>query len=438
MPSTAITTAAVPPVARNVLWIILALLASILLTLGLIQVDRVVTAQGRVVSKSTTLVVQPLEASIVRSIEVHEGESVKAGQVLARLDPTFAAADEGALAAQVATLQAEVSRLQAEANGRPFDYSGLDPNLSLQAAIFGQRRSEYNYRLENYGQKINGLVAGIAKAKADLAGYQDRLAVATNVEQMRKDLERLQVGSKLNTLAATDNRVEMQRNLTGAKDIEASAERDLSALVAEREGYVQSWHADVSQKLSDATSKLSDAREAFNKAQLRRQLVELRADRDSTVLTVAKVSVGSVLQSGQEFITLMPAGAPLEIEANISGRDDGFVNLGDTVAIKFDTFPFVQYGMAHGVVRTISADSFTSQDDQRNPTGSVPMPANTSEPYYRARITIDNVDLHGTPEGFRVMPGMPVTADIKVGKRTVLSYLLGRVLPVASQGMREP
>ena len=71
---------------------------------------------------------------------------------------------------------------------RKFDYSGLDPNLSLQAAIFGQRRSEYNYRLENYGQKINGLVSNIAKANADATGYRDRLEVAANVEKMRRDL----------------------------------------------------------------------------------------------------------------------------------------------------------------------------------------------------------------------------------------------------------
>ena len=93
---------------------------------------------------------------------------------------------------------------------------------------------------------------------------------------------------------------------------------------------------------------------------------------------------------------------------------------------------------AYGTVRTISADSFNGQDDQRNPTGAVPMPANSNEPYYRARVTIDRVDLHGTPKDFRVTPGMPVTADIKVGKRTVLQYLLGRALPVASEGMREP
>ena len=95
MPSTAVTTAAVPRSARGVVWIVGSMLAVILLAMSLIKVDRVVTAQGRVVSRSATLVLQPLEASIVRSIDVHEGEAVQAGQVLARLDPTFAAADVG-------------------------------------------------------------------------------------------------------------------------------------------------------------------------------------------------------------------------------------------------------------------------------------------------------------------------------------------------------
>lgn len=437
-PSTAIANAPVPRSARGVAWIISSMLGCMLLALGLIHVDRVVTAQARVVSVNPTLVVQPLEASIVRSIEVHEGQEVHAGQVLARLDPTFAAADEGALAAQVASLQAQVSRMQAESDGRSFTYAGLDPDLSLQAAIFAQRQSEYNYKIENYNQKLNGLVSTINKAKADAAGFSDRLAVATSVEKMRRDLEHLQVGSRLNTLAAMDNRAEMERNLRGAQDTVASTERDLAALVAERDGFVQQWHADVSEKLADATSKLSDARQNLNKAQLRRQLVELRADRDGTVLTVAKVSVGSVLQSGQQLITLVPSDAPLEVEANISGRDDGFVHVGDAVSLKFDTFPFTQYGLAYGTVRIISPDSFTAQDDQRNPTGAVPLPTTSGEPFYRARITIDRVELHGTPKDFRLMPGMPVTADIKVGKRTVLAYLLGRVLPVASEGMREP
>jgi hemolysin D len=437
-PSTAIANAPMPPTARHIIWVVSSMFAAAVAAMSLIPIDKVVTAQGRIVSKAPTLVVQPLDAAIVRSIDVHDGEAVHAGQVLAQLDPTFAVADVDALVAQVASLQAQVSRLQAEAEGKPFTYTGLDPNLSLQAAIFGQRKAEYDYKIENYVQKVNGLVAAIARANSDAAGYRTRLEVASKVEGMRRDLERLQVGSKLNTLTAMDNRAEMDRYLHNAEETANSAQRDLAAMVAERDGYVQNWHADISDKLSDATGKLSDARESLNKAQLHRQLVELRADRDATVLTVAKVSVGSVLQPGQQFITMVPADAPLEVEANIAGRDDGFVNVGDTVAVKFDTFPYHQYGLAYGTVRTISADSFDSQDEQRNPTGMVPLPANSSDLFYRARIAIDRVALHDTPPDFRIMPGMPTTADIKVGKRTVLTYLLGRVLPVASEGMREP
>jgi HlyD family secretion protein len=438
MPSTAITTAPVPRSARGIVWIIASMLVAVIVAMGLIPVDRVVTAKGVVVSQTPTLVLQPLEASIVRSIDVHEGQTVHAGQALARLDPTFAAADVGALAAQVDSLQAQVSRMQAEIDGKPFTYTGLDPNLALQAAIYGQRRAEYDFKLENYTQKINGIISGIAKANSDAEGYRSRLEVATNVEKMRRDLERLQVGSRLNTLAAVDAREEMDRNLRAAQETAAAGQRDLAAQIAECDGYIQSWHADIADKLADAISKLSDARESLNKAQLRKQLVELRAESDAIVLTVAKVSVGSVLQSGQQFITLVPLDAPLEVEADIPGRDNGFIHVGDPVSIKFDTFPFIQYGLAYGTVRTISADSFNGVDDQRNPTGAVPMPSNSNEPYYRARVTIDRVDLHGTPKDFHVTPGMPVTADIKVGKRTVLQYLLGRALPVASEGMREP
>jgi len=438
-PSTAIVNAPIPRSARGTAWIITSMFVAMVTAMGLIKIDQVVTAPGKVVSKSATLVVQPLETSIVRSIDVNEGEAAHAGQVLARLDPTFAAADLGANAAQVASLQAQVARMQAEVENKPFNYAGFDPNLTLQAAIYAQRKAEYDYKLEGYKQKADSVIATIARSNSDAVGYRDRLAVAQNVEQMRRDLEKLKVGSRLNTLAAMDSRAEMARNLASAQETATSARRDLEALLAERDGYVQSWHADIADKLAEATSKLSDAREQLNKAQLRRQLVELRADRDATVLTVAKVSVGSVLSSGQQFITLVPSDAPLEVEANISGHDDGYVHVGDEVAVKFDTFPFTQYGMAYGRVRIISADSFTMQDEQRNPTGAVPVaPGGSSEPYYRARVSLDRVELHSTPAGFRLMPGMPVTDDIKVGKRTVLKYLLGRILPVATEGMREP
>jgi hemolysin D len=437
-PSTAIINMPMPRIARGFTMTFSSMIAVLFLVSAVIKVDRVVTATGLVVARAATIVVQPLEAAIVRSIEVNPGDVVHAGQILARLDPTFATADLGALVAQVSTLQAQVSRMQAEMENRPFTYSGLDPNMALQAAIYGQRQSEYNFKLENYQQKADSLSAAIARARADIVSYTDRLVYAKSLESMRKELEHLNVGSKINTLSAMDTRAQMQGSLDGALQQASGSQRDLAALIAERNGYIQSWHSDISEKLTDALGKLSDARESLNKAQLRRQLVELRAERDGTVLSVSKVSVGSVLSAGQQFITLVPTDAPLEVEANIAGSDDGHVHVGDSVDIKFDTFPYTQYGLAHGLVRIVSPDSFSAQDEQRNPTGAVALSTSSSGVWFRTRITLDQINLHGTPANFHLVPGMPIMADIRVGQQTVLRYLLGKTVPLATEGMREP
>ena len=293
-------------------------------------------------------------------------------------------------------------------------------------------------RSRTFRHRAAELNAVISRAESDAAGYRERLNVAISVEQMRKQLEAAQAGSRLEALKATDTRAEMARSLANAEQTGEGAKRDQAGLEAERNGYIQGWHADVSQKLAEASGHLSDAREQLNKAKLRRNLVELRSDRDAIVQSVAKVSEGSVLHSGQQFITLVPVDAPLEIESNISGSDNGFVHVGDPVAIKFDTFPFARFGMAEGRVRTISPDSFTAQDEARNPTSIAPVPTTAAEPFFRARITIDRVALHNVPEGFHVSPGMPVTADVKVGKHTILGYLLGLMVPIAREGFREP
>ena len=116
--------------------------------------------------------------------------------------------------------------------------------------------------------------------------------------------------------------------------------------------------------------------------------MELRSDLDAIVQSVAKVSVGSVMQSGQHFITLVPNDAPLEIEANISGQDNGFVHVHDPAVIKFDTFPYSQYGLAEGTLRIVSPDSFTAQTEARNPTSAVAVPT-TSDGTLLPRAGLD-------------------------------------------------
>ena len=290
--------------------------------------------------------------------------------------------------------------------------------------------------MESYNQKISGLETQLARAEQDVKAFGGRAQIANELESKRRELERLQVGSQMNRLIAEDQNIEAQRNLPSAKSAAERARRDLQQMIAERNGFEQQWKGQISQELTLRTRNLSDATESLRKATLRRELVDLRADQEAVVLTVAKVSVGSVMQSGEQLITLVPTNAPLEVETRIAAADAGHVRPGQKVAIKFDTFPFVQYGMAEGTVRVISSDSFSgSQETQR---GSVVSQGDNSAVFYKTRVAIDAVKMHGVPGGFQLKPGMPVTADIKAGDRTVLSYLFARMLPVALEGMREP
>jgi HlyD family secretion protein len=130
----AVTTAPAPRSARGMVWIIGSMFAAILVAMGLIEVDRVVTAQGRVISQAATLMVQPLDASIVRSIDVHEGEHVKAGQVLAQLDPTFASGGPGSAGFFTQITAADFNQIESCQSARKNDPG--PPMFSLKAVLW--------------------------------------------------------------------------------------------------------------------------------------------------------------------------------------------------------------------------------------------------------------------------------------------------------------
>ena len=442
-PSAALLAEVVPARSRYTLWVLVSMFMALLVVACTFPIDRVVTSPGKVTTTAPNVVMQPLETSIVRSIDVREGQLVHAGDLLARLDPTFSGSDSTNLQAQAASLTAEVERLRDELDGKTYLSDGT-PAGQLQEMLYTQRHAAMTFKLEGYRQQIDSLRAKQDAAIADVQGYGNRLAVAQAVEAKRRELERLQVGAQLNTLAATDSREEITRSLATSKAAAAGAQRDLQAMEAERDNYLQQWHADASQSLHDESIKLDQARGDATKATLRRKLVEMRAEQDAIVLQIAQVSVGSVLQSGDQFITLVPVNSPMEISGIIDGRDAGFVHVGDTVTIKFDTFPYYTYGTARGVVRGVSADSFHQPSDVTIQTMNDRQAAQTraqqalGTQYFRSQISIDEMRLHDLPAGFRVTPGMPVTADIKVGARTVVEYMLSRVIPATTEGMREP
>jgi HlyD family secretion protein len=434
-PTIALVSKPVPRLAFYSTYVLATMLAVFLTIAGTVPIDRVVSATGRVVSESSNMLVQPLETSIVRSIDVKVGQQVHKGDLLARLDPTFAGADLEGLKTQTASLQAEVDRLTAEGKGTIYVGDATAAG-QLQAAIFKQRQAEYGFKMETYRQKISSLASTMAKAQGEIANYTEQLRIAQDMLAARQRLEREGVGSKFNTQQALSQATEERRALNGAIQTAASSRQDMDALIAERDGYTQQWHAESSQQLNDAARKLADASDQLAKAQRRHDLVEMRAEQDGVVLAIASVSPGSVLSVAEPFITLVPDDATMEVDAAIPASDVGFVRVGDEVTIKFDAYRFFEHGYAEGHVRVVAPDSQTTPTEGPDKPRIDAVPLGSA--LYRVKISIDTMKMTNLPADFRLQPGLGIDADIKVGQRTMLSYLLSRFIPSFTEGMREP
>lgn len=426
--SLAIAEAPLPASARIVVWLLAGLLAAILAIAGGMPIERVVVASGRVVTESPPIVIQPLETGVLRTLAVREGDLVRAGAVLATLDPTFPSADAGQLTRRAAALAAEVARLEAEIAEREPELDPTDPDAALQRLVHRHRLAERRAALDRYDERIRASEASLARLEGDIDHLRTRLQLLSEIEQMRIHLEDNRTGSRLSRLVATDGRVEVARNLAASQAAAEAARHELEALRAERRVYLGQWSARLAEALAERRVELERTREELVKAERRRELVELRAPSTAVVLEVARLAPGAVLRSGERLATLLPTEAPLEVEVEIKAADQAHVEPGQPVRLKLDAFRHLRHGTLRGVVRSVSADAFTRHRDDR--------PAPTA--IYRARIAITAFELRDLPESFRLTPGMPLQAEILVGSRSLLGYFLEGALGTLGEGLREP
>ncbi len=419
-----------PVLARLTLYIILGAFILAAAIASQVRIDRIVVGSGQLATTMPTVVVQSLNRSIIKSIHVREGDRVRAGDVLATLDPTFTAADVAQVEVQLESLDAEIERLEAEFADRPLNVQSLAPKYAqMQMNLMNQRRAQKTEQLRSLDSKIVQLQASVVKHETDHKRFAERARILRDVENMRDTLYQKELGSRLNLLQARDQRLEMSRNA----DLEANAlievKAGLETARAERESFVEQWMTQVNMELVQKRTARDSAAEQLQKASKNHELVNLKAPVDAIVQRTAKLSVGSVLLEASPMFTLVPIDAPIEAEVSIEARDIGFIRVGDPVAVKLESFNYLEHGYAEGTVRTISEDAFTTAgDDSKTPV----------RPYYKALVVVDKTSMQNVPAGFRLMPGMPLTADIKVGTRTLLSYVSHGITRSLREGMREP
>jgi len=355
-----------------------------------------------------------------------------------------------ALRLQIASLDAQIARDKAELAGEPFEVSaGADATTDhyerVQKAFYDQRKSQYRAQVNSFEQQIAQAQATLRRLGKDEEYYRNRATGAQEIEKMRADLEKTQVGSRLNLLLATDQKLELQRFRDADEASTIENTHQLASTMYNRDAFVQQWLGQASQEMITARNQRDSAVEQLKKAEKHQALVQLYAPDDAVVLSMAKLSVGSVLKEADPFITLAMLNSPMEAEVYISPRDVGFVRPGDRVTIKLDAFQFVEHGTAEGKVLWISDGTFNADAGMASvssigssATNATGMDQQGKSPFYKMKIGFTHVDLKNVPSSFQLIPGMTLTADIHLGTRSLMMYLARGMMQGIGEAMREP
>jgi HlyD family secretion protein len=425
----------VPPrIARMTLYGVTALIVGAVVWASVSMIDEIVVAPGKLITTQPTIVVQPLETSIIRSIDVAAGDVVHAGQKLVTFDPTFTQSDVDQIEAKFAAFDAQVKRIDAELSGADYTATaGNTPDEMLQKQLFGQRRAFYMAQLQNFDQQIAGQAAALASARDQQAVLQSQSDTLSRIEQTRQALYDKQTGSLLDLLNSRNTRLDVDATLAGIKGTSVEAEHAMAKLKADKQAFIEDFRRATMEQLVQLRSQRDAAAEEKKKMELRRNLVTLTAPADAVVLELAQKSIGSVVREAEPVLTLVPLDVPLEAEVSVNARDIGQVSAGEEARLKFDAYPFQKYGTADGNIRTISRDAFSPSvagDPQAQASSG-------GQPFFKARIPVADAGLAASPD-IRLLPGMTVTAEIKVGTRSVISYFLYPLLRGLDDSLKEP
>lgn len=392
-----------------------------------------VVSQGTVMVSGSRKDVQHLEGGIVRELLVRDGDMVKAGDVLLRMDPARAMANLSMVRGQLDANLALEARLiaerdQHEAIGFPEELLGRADDPAVAGIIAGQKLQMETRRQAREGQvsiliqrkaqyqeQINGLNSQIQQKRRQIALLAEELAdkrflfskgysPKAQVLALERETARLngEIGEHLGDIARAR---------------QAIGEAELQTIQVSR-----AFQDEVAQELRKVQVEIADLRERLvaNEDTVRR--LDVRAPTDGVVVGMSAHTEGGVIGSGAVIMQIVPLHDDLVIEAHIMPNDISHVHPGQEASVRFPTFASRTTPSIYGTVEQVSADRMV---DQR-----------TGAPYYLARIKVSEHEMRKL-EGKKILPGMAADLMLTIEKRSALHYIISPLTDIIEKSMRE-
>ena len=413
-----------PVKARGLLYAVVIALFLLVVWSYFAEIDEVAKGDGKVIPSQQLQVLQSYDGGIVQEILVREGQTVKAGQVLLKVDPTRFLSSLEENTTQFAALAAKVQRLSALTQGEVLRFNR---NLREQApTIVDNERKLYNSNLAELDELAAGADSRIMQRRQDveeeranLSQYQNVLSLSQKELAVTKPLLASGAVSEIEILRLERQIVELEGNITKSK---VAIERGLNAIEEEiikkeeaRLKLVNRWN----QELTEATAEMATLQQSQTSLEDVVSQADLRSPINGTVQRLLINTVGGVITPGSAVVELVPQDDQLIVEAKVSPKDIAFIREGQPAILKFSAYDFTIYGGMSAEVQHISADAITNDKD---------------ETYYLVRLETKRSI---ADESLDILPGMNVQVDILTGKKTVLNYILSPLFNVTASALRE-
>lgn len=402
----------------------------VLLMLGLLlwaawaPIDKIVRAQGRIITASKSQVVQHLEGGIVSEILVHEGQKVQAGQTLMRLSDVNANSNLSQGKSRLQSLKATQARLRAEAQGGSSLQFDDDIPVSMQMLeknAFEERQSRIRSEQAALQQQINQRQAELKEAQARSQSLSTELNIAKQQTTMVDSLLKKGAASQMELLEAQSR---TERLNTQFRDVVNTIPRLMSAQAesAARINESQSrFRAEARTELNQVSAEISRIQAGIRADSDRVSRTEVRAPSTGFVNRLMFNTIGGVVKPGEAVLEITPSEGPLAVEARVRPDDRASLRAGLSTRVMLGAYDYTVYGALQGEVVEVSSDTLPDENGQR---------------YYR--VVVETKPAQGPLAQEVILPGMTASADVIVGKRSVLSYLLSPLLRFSSRAMREP
>ncbi len=391
------------------------------------QLDEMTHGEGQVVPSSEIQIVQSLEGGVLQELMVAEGESVRKGQVLAKISDVAFASQEQGTEAQQDSLMIKKARLEAEANGKPFS---IPEALSQKVPVIAQNEENlYKSRqreLENaraiQNEKISSANAQISEINAKVARLSEsKKLTAQELEITRKMVEQRAV-PKLDEIRLSRELNDISGQINEAAQQRQALEAELRGAQKERDDQDNKFKSQALGELNDVQTQLSQLKSSLTAIGDRVDRSELRSPVDGVVNKIMLKTIGGVVEPAMKLVEIVPMDNNLKIIARVPPSEIAFLHAGQPVKVKISAYDAQRYGSLDGKLTRLGANSVTDSK------GNI---------FFEIEVRTDKNHLGTEEKPLPITPGMVAQVEIITGKRSILEYLMKPVLRTKDRALTE-